>query len=44
MFQSDSCLATESVEIINDDGTARPPIGKSDHVIVIVYNIGLKRI
>ena len=32
MFESDSSLATESVKIINDDGTARPPVGKNNYV------------
>lgn len=28
MFQSDSSLATESVRIVSEDGTARPPVGE----------------
>ena len=37
MFQSESCLATESVEIIGDDGTARPAVGKCDCVTTLHY-------
>ena len=30
MFEATSSLATDLVEIINDDGTTRPPVGKDN--------------
>lgn len=39
MFETESSLATELVEIVNEDGTKRPSVGKNN--CVCLYCIAL---